>query len=305
MGVDLTSIINNRLLSKDIIKSIPNNGICECDNEYEFTESLSQMYCSNPYCYCKVGNRLYNMCKQLGENSLSAEDCKNICKEFNVKIPFQVFMLNKPEYSNCNSVENFKYKIDRICRSEIRRVKLWEMVKIANCDNISLIAYKLFNGYRTIEEAYDDFERYQVPFVAEKLGIKKSDTGVFAYTIFEDLKRYKSELLYGQTKFEIYNPIGEIINIAVDGTISNFENKSEFIRYINSLYGDKINAILLRTVSSNVDVLIADGDLTNSKAVTAIKINNRAVECGEREVIKIVTSSEYLDILKKRFGKVE
>lgn len=290
MSITIQEVIDNELLDDDIIDCIPHE--CEeCGSEIEFTDTLKQIYCPNRMCALKVAARLEALAKKMKVDGWGYSTCLAVVRYFNLKSPYQVFLLN--EYHECPDVAAFKKKVAAITDSSKRRVKLWECVTLAGIPSIDTIAYKIFDGYKNLDEAYKDIEKYQVPFIAEKLGIKNSDTGVMAVRVYNTLIEYKNELLFGESKFNIYEAEGEKLKIAITGGVYGYKNKSEFISYINSRYNGIINATLMNTVTAQLDILIADGDTSSNKFVKANKLN----ESGKANIL--ITDSlgliKYLD----------
>lgn len=279
MGISFNEVIENRLLSKEVINCIPE--VCECGAEIHFTDSLRQIYCSNQRCVYKIAARLESMAKAMKVDGFGESSCQTICRTFKLISPYQVFLLEKAvESGKTCDVPAFEKKVAAICDRSVRKVSLWEVVRLAGIPSIETTAYKIFDGYNSIAEAYNDIEAGQVPFIAEKLGLKNADSGVMAVNIYNTLINYKDELIFGETQFDIYKPTGETIYIAITGGVYGFRNKSEFIKYINDRYSGKINAMLMGSVTSSIDILIADGDTTSNKYKTAIKINEKYVENG-------------------------
>ena len=96
-----------------------------------------------------------------------------------------------------------------------------------------------------------------------------------AVKVFNTLIEYKDELLFGETQFDVYQPTGMNLYIAITGGVQGFTNKAEFIKYINRRYSGKINAMLMNSVTSNVHVLIADGDTSSSKYKSACRLREK------------------------------
>lgn len=280
MGVSLDEVIENQLLSEVILECIPHE--CECGAPIEFTDSLRQIYCSSSTCLYKVAARLESMAKKMKADGWGESTCVEVCRRFKLMSPYQVFLLeglvNKGV--TCDGVSAFSKKVASICDMEKRKVKLWEIVSLAGIPSIETTAYKIFDGYSTIEDAYKDIEKGQVPFIANKLGIKNSETGVMALNVYNTLLKYKEEILFGETQFDIYEPTGDTLYIAITGSVSGFRNKSEFIKFINDRYGGKVNAMLMNSVTSQIDILIADGDTSSNKFKNAQKLNNKHLEKG-------------------------
>lgn len=285
MGISIKEVIENKLISQEIIDNIPH--YCGCGAEIEFTDSLKQIYCSNPRCYYKVAARLEAMAKKLrGSNGECCEGwgestCITVCQEFKMISPYQVFQLEKlVENGATSSVAAFEKKVKSICNPELRKVELWKVVELAGIPSIESIAYKIFGGYNNFTEAYADIEEGQVPFIANKLGLKNSESSVMAVNVYKTLIDYKDEIMYGEKQFDIYKPTGTTLHMCITGGVMGFRNKSEFVQYINKRYNGKVNAMLMNTVTTQVQLLVADGDTGSNKYKTATRLNNKFVEKG-------------------------
>lgn len=279
MGITLQEVIDNNLISSDVLAYIPRT--CECGAEIEFTDSVRQIYCSNPRCFYKVAARLEAMAKAMQADGWGESTCVTVCKEFKFISPYQVFLLEDyVKKGGQSTVSAFAKKVASICDSERRNVELWEVVKLAGIPSIETIAYKIFNGYDNLTDAFNDIEKNQVPFIAEKLGLKNADGSVMAVNVYNTLIKYKEELLFGETQFKIYKPAGQTLHIAITGGVAGFRNKSEFIKYIKDRYKDKVNPMLMNSVTTQVDILIADGDTSSNKYNTAFRLNRKYIEKG-------------------------
>ena len=280
MGVTLDEVRENELLSEDVLNCIPET--CECGSPVEFTDSLRQIYCSNPRCFYKIAARLEAMAKTMKADGWGESTCVAVCKEFGLISPYQVFLLEKmvKEQGAQSSVAAFPKKIDSICDKTKRKVELWEVVRLAGIPSIETIAFKIFNGYDNLTEAFNDIGSGQVPFIAEKLGLKNADGSVMAVNVYNTLIQYKQELLFGETQFDIYKPTGQTLYMAITGGVNGFRNKSEFVTYIKNRYAGKVNPMLMNSVSAQVDILIADGDTASNKYKTATRLNTKYIEKG-------------------------
>ena len=281
MGITLEEVVSNNLLSLPVIECLPTS--CSCGAPIEFTDSLSQIYCSNPRCYYKTAARLEAMAKAMKADGWGESACLAVCKQFNLVSPFQIFLFKEamengtiPETNS--AIPAFKKKIDAICDEKLRRVQLWEVVKFAGIANIENTARKIFDGYDTLEEAYEDIETGEVPFIAERLGIKRSETGVMAVNIYNKLIEYKEELLLGENFFEIYKPTGRNVYIAITGGVYGYKNKGEFVEHLNTMFMGRVNFMLMSAVTQQVDLLVADGDTSSNKFMKATEMNRREAE---------------------------
>lgn len=279
MGITLDEVRNNGLLSQEVLNCIPET--CVCGSPIHFTDSLRQIYCSNPRCFYKVASRLESMAKAMKADGWGESTCITICQEYKFISPYQVFLLDKVVKSGgTSSVAAFQKKVESICDPAKRHVELWEVVRLAGIPSIETIAYKIFNGYNTLSEAFSDIEKGQVPFIAEKLGLKNADGSVMAVNIYNTLIQYKDELLFGETQFDIYKPTGDTLYIAITGGVTGFRNKSEFISHVKFRYGGKVNPMLMNSVTAQVDILVADNDTNSNKFRTATRLNAKYLEKG-------------------------
>lgn len=279
MGIPYQVVVENGLLSPEVLDCIPET--CECGAPIEFTESLRQIYCTNPRCPYKVAARLESMAKKMKADGWGESTCITVVKEFGMISPYQVFLLEKKLAEGKRStVPAYEKKVASICDREKRKVRLWEVVALGGIPNVETVAYKIFDGYNSLKEAFEDIEKGGVPFIAEKLGVKNSEGSVMAANIYKTLMEYKDELLFGETQFEIIKPEGVKLHIAITGGVMGFRNKAEFVNYINNRYAGKVNAMLMNSVTNNVDILVADGDTNSNKFRTATKINSKYIEEG-------------------------
>lgn len=295
MGISRYDVEVNELISDDILEYIPDT--CpECGSDIEFTDTLKSIYCTNSRCPAKIAARLESMAKAMKAEGWGESTCLEVVRNFKMISPYQVFLLEKQGVTSCPNVSAFIKKIESICDMERRKLKLWEVVRLGGIPGIETTAFKIFDGFNSISEAYEQIETQQVPFIADRLGLKNSEGGVMAVSIYNTLIEYKQELLFAETMFDIYAPKGEKLVFVITGGVNGFRNKSEFIDYVNNRYKGKVDAVLLNSVSANVDYLISDGDRESNKMKAAMKLVNKGAK------IKIVDSTEIIELLDTRFN---
>lgn len=272
MSISLEEVRENDLLPNYIVDMVPDK--CECGADIVFSDSLKQVYCPNEDCYIKIANRMYKMIQKLDIKNIDSNSCKNICRKYKITSPYQLFLLDQVIDEKDKEYKIIKNILDNADKNR----QLWEVVELSCIPDIENVAKKLFYGYNSLGDAFDDIEYDKASFIAEKLGIKSSETSVLAVKIYNKLIQYKDELLFGETQFEIAKLADKSIYIAIDGYIDGFKNKSEFIDYLSRIINYKINVLLTNTVSNQIDVLVADKDISSNKVKAAIKINNDYVE---------------------------
>jgi len=286
-------VIANGLISEEVLDEIPET--CECGAEVVFTDTLKQIMCSNPRCYHKIASRMENMAKAMQVDGFGASTCLALCKQYKMISPFQAFLLNGSE--TVNGVSALDKKINGLKNSEAIDCELWQMVSYASIPGVDTIAYKIFNGYNTIEEAYADIEKYQVPMIADKLGQKSGGSGVIAVNIYNTLMEYKTELMFGERFFRIKKQTGDKIQIAITDSVYGYPNKSAYVKELNMTYEGKASIIRLSSVTKEVEYLISDGSTGSNKYKKALKMQ----ESGHP--IRIVTSEEFKEILREKYGE--
>lgn len=279
MGLTLQEVIDNELLSDEVINCIPES--CECGSAIEFTETLRQVYCSNSKCFYKIAARLEKMAKAMKVDGWGEATCITVCKTYGLQSPYQAFLLPQAiKQGRLADVAAFEKKVNDLINSPSRRARLWEVVKYGGVPNIEQTAYKIFDGYDNIEAAYKDIEEGGLTFIAGKLGIKNIETGVLALNTLNTLMEYKDELLFGEKQFEVYKPKGETLQIAITGGVYGFRNKGEYVNHLNSRYAGKVNAVLMGGVTNAVDVLVSESESSSNKYKKAVKINEKYVMDG-------------------------
>ena len=283
---------SNGLIDSDILDIIPDT--CECGAEVVFSDSLKQIMCSNPRCYHKIAFRLEGMAKTMQADGFGESTCEAICSAYKLKSPYQVFLLEGKEAPD--GVAAFDKKIYGITHCEALNCELWQMVAYGGIPGIDTIAYKLFGDYDNINDAYADIEKYQVPFIAEKLGQKSGGAGVMAVNIYNTLIQYKAELQFAEQYFHIKKKAGDRLQIAITDSVIGYTNKSAFVKELNMLYEGKVSIVRLNSVTAEVSYLIADGDTGSNKYKKALKMQEKGYP------IQIVTSTEFKDILKEKYG---
>ena len=280
MGISRREVEENNLISLDVLEYIPKR--CECGAPIAFTDTLRQIYCTNDKCFYKVAARLEAMAKKMrgadGEccDGWGESTCIEVCKYYKLKSPFQVFLV--PAFISKGykaHVADFDNKVDSICNPKLRKVELWKVAEYAGIPGIDSIANKIFGSYKTFIEAYEDIEDGEVPFIANKLGLRSSESSVMAVNTYNTLLSYKDELLFGERQFEIYRPEGEVVNVAITGGVEGYRNKGEFIQNLNKRYNGKYHFNLMNSVTSKIDILVADGDTSSNKFKTANRLNEK------------------------------
>ena len=286
--ISYQDVIDNELIDDEILEYIPRH--CECGGEIEFTESLKQIACNNPKCYFKVASRLENMCKSLKVDGFGESSCVKICRDLKMISPFQALLIGN---RTVDGVSSFKSKIDNLISELKKPMELWEMVALCNIPGIDSISYKLFGKYSSIEDAYKDFEKYQVPYIASLLG---NSGGVMSANIYNMLMQYKAELQFAESECNIKKLNVPKISIAISETPTGFGTKASYVARLNEILNGKASILLSNTVTKEISYLVCSPTTNTGK----VKKANSLISNGAD--IKIVDSQELIDILINKFS---
>ena len=286
--ISYQDVIDNELIDDEILEYIPRH--CECGGEIEFTESLKQIACNNPKCFYKVASRLESMCKSLKVDGFGESSCIKICRDLKMISPFQALLIGN---RTVDGVSSFKSKIDNLISELKKPMELWEMVALCNIPGIDSISYKLFGKYSSIEDAYKDFYKYQVPYIASLLG---NSGGVMSANVYNMLMQYKDELQFAESECNIKKLNVPKISIAISETPSGFGTKASYVARLNEILNGKASILLSNTVTKEISYLVCSPTTNTGK----VKKANSLISNGAN--IKIVDSQELIDILINKFS---
>lgn len=289
MSISLQDVVSNGLISQEVLNCIPFE--CPtCGKEIVFSDSLKQISCPNRFCPDKVAARLEAMAKAMKVDDWGEATCQTVCRAFKFTSPYQVFLLEGREW---DGVSTFQKKVANFVNSPKRSCELWEMVQFGGIPSIATTAYKLFRDYDSIEAAYADIKSYQAPWVAEKLGLQSSESGVMAVNIYNTLIEYETELMFAETQFQVSVNEGVPVHIAITGGVTGFTNKAEFVEHLNRRFEGKLNIMLMNSVTASVSFLVADNDTNSRKYQKARRMQEKG------DSIIITTGAELPGLLQQ------
>lgn len=274
--ITIKEAIDNELLPIEILKSIPKR--CRCGSPNIFTESLTELQCSNPKCVYKVAKRMYNMTQEMGLKTWDENTCTILCEQFNFATPFQLMLVQQLIDGNVDTgIIDFGKKVKEIEEFRKEKIELWKIVKYANIRYVNMLAKKLFGSYDSMQKAYDDIEKGQISYISEKLGIQNNETSVMAIMIYNQLIECKEELMFAETQFNIIKHKTDPIRIAISGGTPGYLNKTALLTMLNNRYYEYTNFVLDSTITDDTKILLASYDKTSTKYRTAKRINERYI----------------------------
>lgn len=276
----------------------------ECGADTEITESLSMLYCPNPFCMAKATQRLLALLKDIGVKNLGESKCEKFLRHFGTTNPYAIFMYELSDgvlFDGCSMAfsEGIFEQID-----SKRDMLLWEFVKIGNLPGIRDTARVLFQNYDNLEEFYDDLDAGGIGFIQSLLGIKANisvdDYGYYddddsdnsvsvrAMAVYESLNTFRDELFEAIDFFNILT-VNKVINICISTAVgAPYKSKADFVQQMNSKYGDKVHLNFLGSVTKDCEYLIwsKEGVPTNK------------VKKAEKYGIDVMTGAEFEKFLE-------
>lgn len=272
---------------------------CEvCGAPLAMRETLTGLHCSNPKCPDKVVKRIEMICNDLNILNFGESTIQKYVETYNVTNPLRIFSLCKGMSLGDDVSPKVSEKVvDQILTK--RKFLLWEFVMYANLPEFKTNARKVFQGYSSLTEAYNDIEAGGVRFIQEKLGTSNEWVSITALKAYRTLIEYKEELFEGASYVEIED-IGnkrELNVVCSDEVGAPFRKKAEFYAYISDTFGDKARVNFLSSVTKSIDYLVwkgADGSPARytSKVKTVEGWNSRG-----KTNIPIITAEQFISVM--------
>lgn len=273
---------------------------CEaCGAPLEMSETLTGLHCSNPRCKDKLVMRVKALVQSLGILTFGEANIEKFLKTWNIDGPMDIFGL---QFGDSLSPE-VSQKVSDVIITQIqgkKRMLLWEYVMFSNIPFVQTSARKIFQGYKTLEDAYADIESKGVTFIQERLGSSDpSFQSVQAMKVYNSLLMYKDELLGSVQYVDIVDLAGvkELNVVCSDQVGGRFAKKAEFYAYVNSTFGDKVHVNFLPAVNKDIDYLVwAGADGSPARYTNKVKTVEGYNAKGHK--IPIVTAEQFITLVK-------
>lgn len=262
--------------------------------------SLTGLHCDNPRCPDKLVMRIRAICNSLNILNFGEETIKKFIAYYGVTNPLNMFALRRGMLISDETSEDASYNI--ISQIEDKRhFLLWEYVQIANIPAVQTSARLLFQGYKTLEEAYSDIENTGVAGIQKKLGIDNNgEVSVRAMKIYKSLIEFKEDLFESIADVNIISMEGkkELNVVCSDQVGFGFSKKPEFYAYVNEHFADKVHVNFLPSVNKSIDYLVwAGADGTQARYTSKVKTVEGYQAKGLN--IPIVTAEQFINEMKK------
>lgn len=274
---------------------------CEtCGAPMEISETLTGLHCSNPRCKDKMVMRIKALCNDLGILKFGESTIEKFIDYYEPDSPMDIFQLEEGMLLAPDVSPKISADVIRQIK-EKRKMQLWEYVMFANIPFVRTSARKIFQGYKTLDDAYKDIVSGGLIFIQDRLGISEyNELSVQAMKVYNNLIEYKDDLYSGINDVEIVDLSNKKqLNVVCSDQVGNgFNKKSEFYAYINNTYADKLHVDFLSSVTKSIDYLVwAGADGTPARYTSKVQKVERYNEKGCN--IPIVTAQQFIDIVEK------
>lgn len=293
-------------LPEEFLRILPQD--CdECNSPLQISETLTSLQCSNPRCAVKIRMRIKAVCdalsiKDFGESRITAfldlYKTTNPMDMFDLKLGMQLGVGIGDTTSN-NVIQNILQ-----VKNE-QSFLLWEAVRVQNLPGIQTSAQPIFNGFHSIEEAYETIEDGGVEFISDRLSNTpgEGEIGLRAIQIYETLLKFKEEIIEGVNYLNITSMEGkqELTVVVSDQVGGSFNTKNEFYNHCRENYSDTYHFNFANSLTKKTEFLIwagADGSSARytSKVDKAQKYNSHGAG------IPIMTATQFTDFMESGKG---
>lgn len=292
------SLVKDLIESKILPEALPHT--CECGGELETNESLTEVWCSNPFCFVHNANKMVKMFDILGiKSNIGESRASEIVTSLKMLHPLEIFqekftdelmyLGEKPYIDLASSVREFI----------LHPIKLSTFIDAIQMETIGTTrANLIFNDFKTPDEFYNKLHSTEKVEFRKYLGecIKISSVSDTVKAIYDELIRAEKFIKYLAEPFKFQNVMDKTIYISITGPVTQLvdDNEKPFApreklgQYLTEKFN--INVIPTSISKKHVSYLVMDTNMKgNSKYNKAIK--------GK---IPVVTSLELYEILKNK-----
>lgn len=290
-------------LPEEFVMCLPTK--CEdCGAPMEMSEVLTGLRCSNPRCKSKLVMRIRAICKDLNILSFGESTIEKFIEYYDVTNPLDMFELQEGMILGEGISLDVSNKIIRQIR-EKDKFLLWEFVQMANIPFVRTSARNIFQGYKTLDEAFVDIETGGVEFIKKRLGFTGDDDGISIQSVkvYTSLMDFKDELLEGIQNVTIVDvsDLPELNVVCSDQVGGRFRNKPDFYSFVRKEFEGKVHVNFLTSVNKNIDVLVwAGADGSPARYTSKVQKVERYNEKGSN--IDIMTGEQFVAELKRLVG---
>lgn len=293
MAVTFDEVANNGIINNEVLKWIPRN--CKCGAQIKFSDSITQVMCSNKNCYCTLSARIRYLIDALGIPKVNNEELEKFVRDKGLISPYQFMIIGQIEKEN-TGISNIDDVVESVTSLLNREFTIEHIVTMGNHRYIDKVAFDIFAGYKDFKEAYSDIDKGQLALVADKLGVYSSEATIIPMLIYNELIDKKDELIFAGEIFKIKNE-GEPIRIAVVSCVSDYTNKYGLITKLSKDF--KKRFVISSIVDDKTNILICEGNTESVKYRNATLINKKY----GYDKIQIVGADKIYDAVRKELTR--
>lgn len=275
MSISITEAENNKLMSSRAISILPKK--CLCGSELSFSDSLKKLQCSNTNCKAAILYRCNTFCKKTDLN-ITESELIGLIEKLSLITPYQLLQLDAVYKENLinkldiQDIENVIQKLNNIKSSEYF---MYQIIELSGIEEINNIAKKLFYGFNSVDEIFEEIEASRVIFFNERLGIRSSDSTIISVEIYNKVMSIQEELIFAETQFKVKKHRNVLKVVFADNNIGKFINKAELLEYLENRY--EYTFLHTSNICNSTDILIKNGGVSSTKARIARTINEKHI----------------------------
>lgn len=278
-------------LDPRLVKLLMSKDTCECGSDLMINEEKTIILCSNAECPFKVSKRLQQMCKDLLIMGIGETLAQKIVEHLGLSSPIQLLAYVPEEdgvLADSISIERCNDFYNQIKSKEYQ---LWEYLRSANIPSVRDNSVKIMKGVESFTELYEQLDVGGIGFIEDQLGLnRKEENSIMATQIYEGLMNEKPYLLHVEPYLNVPDKTDEI-TVVISKGINNYPSKEAFINMINARYKGLVYVNYIKTMSSNVNVLIWEG----------VGEYTSKVQKAEKLGVPIMTSMEFIDYIDSKY----
>lgn len=250
-------------------KSLPLT--CECGYQFAVSNTLTDWYCPNPYCYidnASLAVKVFEKAHQrMDIGRVIAED---IILHNGFHRHMELICITNPnQIPSKYSLERRQSWVNRL--KELRtNIKFSEYIEYFQIEGIgattSAYTFAGISNYDELEEMIRGNPREFRAQIAKANGFSDPYNDA-TNKLYQKIVIYLPILKHFSQFFTFEKQIGKLINISMTGSFSQFSPRAKFFTWINENYA--INAQHIPRYSGKVDLLIYEEETNSSQRIRA------------------------------------
>lgn len=291
-------------LNENFLSLLPET--CDvCGMGMSIQPTLTTLSCINPRCEDKIVVRMVNALEALGIKGIGEESAKSYVREKKIINPLNILWENGKD-NLCDGISflNWTKVYNQIEQRNEKGYYLYEIVQLLSIPGVQTSAEELFKT-GNLDTVYSNLEEHGVAWVQNTLGINaEGGVSVRAVKIYEGLMEFKEDLYDAVSRLTLRTKtqgVPELTIVCSTAVGHPYKTKKHFAEELEKEFEGVVNFKFSGSVTKNTDYLVwsgADGSPAplTSKVKTVLRWNEN------EEVVRLVTGSQLVEILRKQFG---